>query len=104
MLFTAADEFSDFNLAQHFDVEKEPDVRLRMHGLYERTKETVARERFITLEVALLVGLLESQPNLTITLKLECWHLPRHPHAEGRRGSVANFDSGLGPRLFLEWH
>ena len=38
MLFTAADEFNEFNLAQHFDVEKEPDVRLRMHGLYERTK------------------------------------------------------------------
>ena len=41
MLFIAADEFNEFNLAQHFDVEKEPDVRLRMHGLYERTKETV---------------------------------------------------------------
>ncbi len=69
MLFTAADEFNEFNLAQHFDIEKEPDVRLRMHGLYERTKETVARERFITLEVALLVGLLESQ-NAAVNLGL----------------------------------
>ena len=69
MLFTAADEFNEFNLAQHFDVEKEPDVRLRMHGLYERTRETVARERIITLEVALLVGLLESQ-NAAVNLGL----------------------------------
>ncbi len=69
MLFTVADEFNEFNLAQHFDLEKEPDVRLRMHCLYERTKETVARERNITLEVALLIGLLESQ-NAAVNLGL----------------------------------
>jgi hypothetical protein len=47
-LFTIAKEFC---LDQRFDESKQPDVRLRIHELYQRTKETVARERQISLEV-----------------------------------------------------
>ncbi len=36
-------------------------MRLRIHELFQRTKETVARERLISLEVVLLIGLLEKQ-------------------------------------------
>ena len=69
MLFYAANEFSEFNLAQHFDETREPDVRIRMHELYLRTKNVVARERVISLEIVLLIGLLETQ-NAAVNLGL----------------------------------
>lgn len=50
-LFTFAQEFC---LDQHFDETRQPDVRLRIHELFQRTKETVTRERQISLEVVLL--------------------------------------------------
>ena len=65
-LFTIAQEFC---LEQHFDEMKQPDVRLRIHELFQRTKETVARERQISLEVVLLIGLLETQ-NAAVNLGL----------------------------------
>jgi len=65
-LFTAAQEFC---LDQHFDATKQPDVRLRLHELFKSTKETVARERQISLEVVLLIGLLETQ-NAAVNLGL----------------------------------
>jgi hypothetical protein len=65
-LFTIAQEFC---LDQHFDETKQPDVRLRIHELFQRTKETVARERQISLEVVLLIGLLETQ-NAAVNLGL----------------------------------
>jgi hypothetical protein len=65
-LFTLAQEFC---LDQHFDETKQPDVRLRIHELFLRTKETVARERQISLEVVLLIGLLETQ-NAAVNLGL----------------------------------
>jgi hypothetical protein len=65
-LFTLAQEFC---LDQHFDETKQPDVRLRIHELFQRTKETVARERQISLEVVLLIGLLETQ-NAAVNLGL----------------------------------
>jgi hypothetical protein len=65
-LFTIAKEFC---LDQHFDETKQPDVRLRIHELFQRTKETVARERQISLEVVLLIGLLETQ-NAAVNLGL----------------------------------
>lgn len=36
------------------------------------------------------------------TAFMDEWHFFRHPQAEGRRGSVANFDSSLNSRLSLE--
>jgi hypothetical protein len=65
-LFTIAQEFC---LDQHFDETKQPDVRLRIQELFQRTKETVARERQISLEVVLLIGLLETQ-NAAVNLGL----------------------------------
>ena len=65
-LFTIAKEFC---LDQHFDETRQPDVRLRIHELFQRTKETVARERQISLEVVLLIGLLETQ-NAAVNLGL----------------------------------
>ena len=65
-LFTFAQEFC---LDQHFDETRQPDVRLRIHELFQRTKETVTRERQISLEVVLLIGLLETQ-NAAVNLGL----------------------------------
>ena len=65
-LFTAAQEFC---LDQHFDETRQPDVRLRLHELFNRTRETVAQERQISLEVVLLIGLLETQ-NAAVNLGL----------------------------------
>jgi hypothetical protein len=47
-----------FDLKQYFDSDC-PDVRVLLRKLYKRTKETVAREREINLEVVLLIGCLE---------------------------------------------
>ena len=65
-LFTAAQEFC---LDQHFDETRQPDVRLRLYELFNRTRESVARERQISLEVVLLIGLLETQ-NAAVNLGL----------------------------------
>ena len=59
----------EFDLEKHFDWRIEPDVRLQLHGLHQRTKETVARERNISLEVVLLIGCLEVQ-NAAVNLGL----------------------------------
>lgn len=66
MLFEATKEY---NLEQHFDETKQPDVRIRLHELYLRTKSAVAQERTISLEVTLLIGLLETN-NAAINLGL----------------------------------
>ena len=55
----------DFDLEKHFDP-KHPDVRVRIRELFERTKDAVARERKINLEVVLLIGCLEVKMPLLI--------------------------------------
>ena len=49
-----------FDLEKHFDP-NHPDVRIKLRELFKRTRETIARERHINLEVVLLIGCLEAE-------------------------------------------
>lgn len=79
----------EFDLQQYFDSEVEPDVRIQLHRLYQRTKETVARQRKIDLEVVLLIGCLEAQ-NAAVNLGL------------GKRETLAR-SMGLSESQYWKW-
>ena len=57
-----------FDLQRYFSRDV-PDVRVQLRGLFDRTKETIQREKQINLEVVLLIGALE-QKNPAVNLRM----------------------------------